>query len=160
MKKTIKLNSIALLSAIVMLTACSSDDSSKLELRNFKQSDCKEMTSMSKRADLDEKLAHETVSLKAVDNNCMKFIHSNARFTCNATIDVKVSLDGSTITVAETAPPEANCICPYDIEAEIGPLSAQDYTIVVKSNNTIVLTQSFTYSATLDNTFDATVRLK
>lgn len=158
MKKLIKCKSIALLGAIVMLTACSSDESSKLTLSKFKQSDCKKPSRFSKGDDLYEMLGHETIRLKAMGNDRMKIIHTNARFTCDATVDIKASLDGSTITVAETAPPETKCICPYDIEAEIGPLSATDYTIVVKSNNKTVLTKSFTYNASLDKTFDADVK--
>ena len=105
--------------------------------------------------------------LTATKNGGLYVKHVNVYFNCASTrFDARVNIEGQSITVTElditNSEIMANCICPYDLAYEIGPLEngmtysmtvittsapgIDDPSFVVDSEET---TFSFVYSPTL-----------
>ncbi len=79
--------------------------------------------------------------------------HKNVFLNC-CTEDIKVdaSMNGSVVTVMEDdGRGLCNCICPYDLDYEIGPFTkGSTYRLVVKR---VGFEKEFTFSENYQNTF-------
>ena len=136
MKRAIKTLSI-FLSAILLLAACSSDDednpeTSGIQVRNFANSGCKK-TGMT-RAGGDYFPGYpEYIEYKGIEEGFLSINHVNAAFNCEpGELKIQATLEGNVIKILETEEfPSANCICPYDLYCEVGPLRDGDYTIII-----------------------------
>ena len=163
MKKNL-LSLLTVMAACSLLLSCSSsDEETKIRLRNHAESGCKSNDETSsntsqtgkqqskKMVDLE---AAQRVSLKGNDKGMLNVFHENAIFTCEAKFTISAEVSGNTIVINEDAPPSTNCICNYDLTSEVGPLENKTYTLVIKNNQTVICTHQFHYSKTFDESFE------
>lgn len=110
---------------------CSSDETTQFHLRNFANTGCKSMVPT--RGDTrNYVLRQESVEYKALANGYLSINHVNACFNCEpGELKMQATISGNEIRIVETEQyPGANCICPYDLYGEVGPLENGDYTII------------------------------
>lgn len=137
MKKNIILWMGAVLMLAVGMGSCSKDDEETIEpanfhVRNFANSGCKmsldarEMTRTTYAID-------ECIEYKAMKGGYLSIKHVNAVFNCEpGELKMQATLEGNVIKILETEEQSlANCICPYDLYCEVGPLSEGNYNIVI-----------------------------
>lgn len=106
---------------------CSSDETTQFHLRNFANTGCKSMTAT--RGDV---LRSEYIEYKALANGYLSINHVNACFNCEpGELKMQATISGNEIRIIETEQyAGANCVCPYDLYGEVGPLENGDYTII------------------------------
>lgn len=157
--------------ALVAFTGCKDDDYNPVKqpkLTNFNNSGCKPS------AESRSVGGNEYFELKGSQAGNLLVKHINAVFNCASNkFEAKANLEGKTITVTELAIIEngvmANCICPYDLDYEIGPLEeGETYSITVVSTYDLGIddpritpdsketTFSFVYSPTLSKKIEVT----
>ena len=96
-----------------------------LEVRNKIISECK---SENDHQGIYNKNVDEYIELKFSESNFLKINHFNVWFNCHPSIDIQAKIDNSAITYSATDTfGIANCICPYDLSCEIGPLEITNY---------------------------------
>ena len=136
-----KRNSLLMIGAAIMLVtslnSCSNESGrSSFHMRNFANTGCKSvfMTRGEGEVVIDR---NETIEVKALSNGYLSFNHENAIFPCgNIVLKIEATIDGHEIILSEKAEGEfANCVCPYDLYCEVGPLEEGiEYTIIVFHN--------------------------
>ena len=136
MKRNIFLWMSALVLAIAGLSGCSNeDDSAQFQVKNFANTGCKSMgTTRGETEDADSySLRPEYVEYKCLTNGYLSLNHVNACFNCGAeSFNWTATISGNVIKIEESCKGMlANCICPFDLYGEVGPLSDGDYTVVL-----------------------------
>lgn len=136
MKKNIFLWMSALVLAIAGLSGCSNeDDSAQFQVKNFANTGCKSMADTRGEADDAESssLRPEYIEYKGLANGYLSLNHVNAVFNCGAeAFNWKATISGNVIKIEESYKGlMANCICPFDLYGEVGPLTDGDYTVIL-----------------------------
>ncbi len=114
--------------------------------KNFSVSGCKSTTR--------GLFKDETIEYEARENGLLRITHNNAVFDCAVErIHAAMTVNGNTYIIEEKAqevPVSANCVCPYDLGYDIGPLTeGEEYTVSIrrgKSEESEVAKFIFTYS--------------
>lgn len=93
--------------------------------------------------------AQGVIEVEAVANGYFRFVHQNAVFNCEPDeITVKLTTKGKEIVLTEDeVSPKANCLGLYDLSAEVGPVIAGDYELVVKRENNEIARLRFPYGS-------------
>ena len=126
-----KKNVLSVICGLVLMMmgvyGCSSDESTQFHVREFANSGCKSMA-----ATRGDGLRSEYIEYKALANGYLSINHVNACFNCEpGELKMQATISGNEIRIVETEQyPGANCICPYDLYGEVGPLENGDYTII------------------------------
>lgn len=152
MKKGLTIKSILCLLLVAMtIIGCGNgneeeQNDSVLQVRNVFNTGCKER-SMAKGTNsfAQEK---ETLVIKGTGKGWIRVDHKNTLFNCcSDKITVDISQESNTITANEEDDDHScNCVCPFDVEYEIGPVEKSGYTLIIKKNGLQVLKEAFTYS--------------
>lgn len=137
MKKNLILWISALALTIAGACSCSSNDEvttddTHFQVKNFANTGCKSMGAT--RGETRDVEPHtEYIEYKGLTNGYLSLNHVNACFNCGAEIfSWKATISGNVIKIEETCKGMlANCICPYDLYGEIGPLDDGDYTVII-----------------------------
>ena len=133
MKKYISLWISALVLTITGLSGCSNeDDNAQFQVKNFANTGCKSMADTRGEAD-DNGLRQEYIEYKALGNGYLSLNHVNAVFNCGAeAFNWKATISGNVIKIEESYKGlMANCVCPFDLYGEVGPLTDGDYTVIL-----------------------------
>ena len=133
MKKYISLWISALVLTITGLSGCSNeDDSAQFQVKNFANTGCKSVADTRGEAD-DNGLRQEYIEYKALGNGYLSLNHVNAVFNCGAeAFNWKATISGNVIKIEESYKGlMANCVCPFDLYGEVGPLTDGDYTVIL-----------------------------
>ena len=115
--------------------------------KNFSVSGCKSTT----RGLFED----ETIEYKARENGLLRITHNNAIFNCvPGRIYAELIEKGQTFIIEEIEEESnANCVCPYDLGYDIGPLTeGEEYSVSIrrgKSEESEVAKFIFTYSPTV-----------
>ena len=128
---------LGMLLSLSLFFACSSDDVNELfKVRNFANSGCKPATRAGDEGGIYD--MYETIEVKGLKDGYLSLSHVNALFNCEpGELKMLASIDGNVIKVIETYDAvNANCICPYDLYCEIGPLIDGDYTVIIYQDAT------------------------
>ena len=123
-----------------------------IQIKDFSYFGCKEDgTTKSTRAVESE----EYIEYKAVADGYLYLKHVNAKFNCCPdTIFTEVSINGNEIRLTEKETnPICKCICKYDLECKLGPLSHQEYTLIFFNGTHEYGRITFTYSSTLNGIY-------
>lgn len=136
MKKNIFLWMGAFVLTIAGLSGCSSDnEDSRFQVRNFANTGCKSQGfTRGETGDAEAYTLHpEYIEYKGLTNGYLSLNHVNACFNCGAEdFNMQATISGNVIKIEETCKGLlANCICPYDLYGEIGPLGDGDYTVIL-----------------------------
>ena len=126
-----KRKGVFLLVNLLMLTmgfvGCSNDnektkDDAPLTLRNFVHTGCKELDGY-----------EESVEYSCKSSGRLYIRHVNAVFNCCAEeLRANASVTDNRIIITESEKSSAcDCICPYDLSFEVGPLTDGKYTVVI-----------------------------
>lgn len=126
---------------MLMLNGCSSDESSKdFHVRNCSNTGCKDryMTRGDSTPYGDDMIlptTEECIEFKALSGGYLSLNHINSIFNCAVgQLNIQAVIDGNVIKVLEKANELeilANCVCPFDLYCEIGPLADGDYSIFI-----------------------------
>lgn len=121
----------------ITLVACSSDKDDDVTKAfaagNFTHSGCKSHLELRSNEN-SSPLGQEAVYISTIDKDgkCyLRIEHNDVQFNCASTkFGTKAMLAGNNIKISETEDTNsANCICPYDLNYEVGPLRAGTYTV-------------------------------
>jgi hypothetical protein len=119
-----------------------------LGIKEFSYLGCKE--TKSPRASLH---GEEYIEYKAVADGYLYIKHVNAVFNCCPdTIKADVSIEGNIITVDENETnPICDCICDYDLEYTLGPLTSNNEYVLIFSRGAYVFSKLiFHYTPSLE----------
>lgn len=126
---------------MLMLGGCSSDESGKeFHVRNCANTGCKKTfmtrgvsTTDADFSDISEN--EEYIEYKALGGGYLSLNHFNTIFNCAVSqLNVQAVIEDHVIKVLEKAnEPEylADCVCPFDLYCEVGPLTEGDYKIFI-----------------------------
>ncbi len=153
---TIKYMTLAILLLMTVgIAGCGDEENTngQITTRNVSDSGCKsyinakETNSVTKEA--------ETLTFTARKGGWLHVEHKNTLFNCcSDKISVEVSQDDNLITVNEDENDHScNCICPFDVEYEIGSLENTTYTFVIRRGGIDFFRQTVTYADDLKKTF-------
>ena len=117
---------------LLALCGCSNDESIKgasngpFSVRDVANSGCKSTSHT--RSEYPEYF-----EFKACDGGYLSVNHVNAMFNCApGELKIEATIDGNVIRILETEEKSlANCVCPYDLYCEVGPLSNGDYKVLI-----------------------------
>jgi hypothetical protein len=102
----------------------------------------------------------ECFEFKALDGGYLSVNHVNALFNCvPGELKMEATIDGNVIKILETEEKSlANCVCPYDLYCEVGPLSNGDYEVVIYHDSFEIPVRkfSFTYNKRLNVKYEVT----
>jgi len=116
------------------------------QVRNIYNSGCKD-NSMAKSTNsfVQEK---ETLVITGIGKGWIRVEHKNTLFNCcSDKVMVDISQEGNTITVNEEDNDQScNCVCPFDVEFEVGSMEKSTYTLIIKKNGLQLLKETFTYT--------------
>ena len=136
MKKSLLLVMGAALMLTIGLGSCDNEDNESakagVQVRNFANSGCKNAGTARTRGSFFP--GHpEYFEYKAINDGYLSVNHVNAMFNCEpGELKMQATLEGHNIKILETEEQSfANCICPYDLYCEVGPLSDGDYTVII-----------------------------
>ena len=119
-----------------------------IQIKDFSYYGCKkEETTKSTRAVESE----EYIEYKAIADGYLYLKHVNADFNCCPdTIKATISIEENNITIVESETgPKCNCICDYDLECNLGPLSFEKYTLIFSRDTREYLRFTINYSSSL-----------
>ena len=137
MKKSIILRVCAALILTIGTNSCSSEsDGSRFQVRNFANTGCK---SAGTRGDiLYDELRKEYIEYRGMTNGYLSLNHVNVCFNCEpGQLQLQATIEGNVIKIIESEEQVgANCVCPYDLYCEVGPLSDCEYTVVIYQDDT------------------------
>lgn len=162
-KKFLTLSMVML--AMMLAAGCSGDDASNEEQdpevtpteiqgepKNYSVSGCKSRSTTRTDSPYGEERMEYQNAEKA---GYLRVSHINALFNCEpGQILTDVSFqDGLFVVVEKEEQTVANCICPYDLSYDIGPLSeGREYTVSIRRGqleSSEVVKFNFTYSPTV-----------
>ena len=136
MKKNLLLVMGAALMLTIGLGSCDNEDNESakagVQVKNFANSGCKNAGTARTRGGLFPGRP-EYIEYKAINDGYLSVNHVNAMFNCEpGELKMQATLEGHNIKILETEEQSfANCICPYDLYCEVGPLSDGDYTVII-----------------------------
>ena len=137
MKKSIILRVCAALILTIGMNSCSSEsDGSRFQVRNFANTGCK---STGTRGDILYNEFHkEYIEYESMTNGYLSLNHVHVRFNCEpGQLQMQATIESNVIKIVESEEQVgANCVCPYDLYCEVGPLSDGEYTVVVYQDDT------------------------
>ena len=119
-----------------------------IQIKDFSYFGCKEDgTTKSTRAVESE----EYIEYKAVADGYLYLKHVNAEFNCCVdAILTEISINGNEIRLTEKeVNPTCRCICKYDLECSLGPLSFEKYTLIFCRDNSEYLRFTINYNSSL-----------
>ncbi len=119
-----------------------------LRIKDFSYQGCKETKSL-----LASYHGEEYVEYKAVAGGYLHIKHINALFNCCPdTIQADVSMKDNIITIVESeVNPICDCICDYDLEYTVGPLTSNKEYILIFSRGAYVFSKlMITYTPSLE----------
>ena len=137
MKKVFCILCVLLSLGMVFSTCTSDDDNRPFKERNVSISGCKPTTRVGDEGEiLYDK--NEVIVVNGLKDGYLSINHENAMFNCEpGELKILATIDGNVIKVVETFDAVgANCICPYDLYCEVGPLVEGDYTIIIYQDAT------------------------
>ena len=164
MKRTIEMITMTLIIIVFAafvgstLMGCGSDDGSIIvtgdfHVRDVANSGCKSTSHT--RSEYPEYF-----EFKACDGGYLSVNHVNAMFNCApGELKIEATIDGNVIRILETEETSlANCICPYDLYCEVGPLGNGDYEVVIYRGSFEIPAHKFsiTYNKRLDTKLEIT----
>ena len=164
MKRTIEMITMTLIIIVVAafvgstLMGCGGDDDSIIAtgdfcVRDVANSGCKSTSHT--RSEYPEYF-----EFKACDGGYLSVNHVNAMFNCApGELKIEATIDGNVIKILEMEETAlANCICPYDLYCEVGPLSNGDYEVVIYHGSFEIPVRkfSFTYNKRLNVKYEVT----
>lgn len=124
--------------ALLMLGMCGcsdENDSAQFQVKNFANTGCKSMGTTRGETEYADSysLRSEYVEYKGLTNGYLSLNHVNACFNCGAeSFNWTATISGNVIKIEESCKGMlANCICPFDLYGEVGPLSDGDYTVIL-----------------------------
>jgi hypothetical protein len=139
-KSNMKKNLLLVMGAALMLTiglgSCDNEDNESakagVQVKNFANSGCKNAGTARTRGGLFPGRP-EYIEYKAINDGYLSVNHVNTAFNCEpGELKIQATLEGHNIKILETEEQSfANCICPYDLYCEVGPLSDGDYTVII-----------------------------
>ena len=132
MKRNLLFKIIALLMLSVGIEGCSSEGGNNafFQMKNNANSGCKHAAGTRGESSAYD---HEYVEYKGLANGYLALKHVNALFNCEpGKLEIQASIDGNEIRILENEELSlANCVCPYDLYCEVGPLSFGKYTLIL-----------------------------
>jgi hypothetical protein len=164
MKRTIEMITMTLIIIVFAafvgstLMGCGSDDGSIIvtgdfHVRDVANSGCKSTSHT--RSEYPEYF-----EFKACDGGYLSVNHVNAMFNCApGELKIEATIDGNVIKILETEETSlANCICPYDLYCEVGPLGNGDYEVVIYRGSFEIPAHKFsiTYNNRLNAKYEVT----
>lgn len=137
MKRTVEMISMTLIIIVLAaflgstLMGCSGDGTDEGSSNGFCVRDV--ATSGCKSSNYTRSEYPECFEFKALDGGYLSVNHVNALFNCvPGELKMEATIDGNVIRILETEEKSlANCICPYDLYCEVGPLSNGDYKVLI-----------------------------
>lgn len=137
MKRTVEMISMTLIIIVLAaflgstLMGCSGDGTDEGSSNGFCVRDV--ATSGCKSSNYTRSEYPECFEFKALDGGYLSVNHVNALFNCvPGELKMEATIDGNVIRILETEESSlANCICPYDLYCEVGPLSNGDYKVLI-----------------------------
>ena len=164
MKRTIEMITMTLIIIVFAafvgstLMGCGSDDDSIIVTGDFQVRDV--ANSGCKSASHTRSEYPEYFEFKACDGGYLSVNHVNALFNCvPGELKIEATINGNVIKILETEETAlANCICPYDLYCEVGPLNSGDYKVVIYRGSFEVPFRQFsiTYNKRLNAKFEVT----
>lgn len=138
-----------LLSAFVFV-GCGDDDNASVHLKNASSTGCKQesVPGDTDRSKITDIFGEEYVEYTSKSDGYLYVRHVNAIFNCcSEKIKVTSSESGGIITVSEADTDiSCNCVCPFDVSYEIGPLEkGRTYTLNILNNGSAHVDFTFTY---------------
>jgi hypothetical protein len=121
-----------------------------LALKDLSVSDCKT------KGDNSKGVEQEYITLKTVDDYYLLFNHFNSIFNCEPgeiTVSVEITSNEISITEKESTA-MANCVCPYDLEFELGPLQYGSYILKFKKGGLIFKEYTLNFKKSTDIRID------
>lgn len=139
---------------------CGSESDSGIQVRNFANTGCKPAEA---RGDgLSEEMS-EYIEYKGMEDGYLSIKHVNAKFHCSVSeLRMEATANGNEIPIIEEDPyatsdgVQSECLCPYDLYCEVGPLTAGTYTVVVYRKSPKLLEKArftISYAKTLDGKY-------
>ena len=125
-----KLFLFALIAILLFGAGCKKETSNEsLRIKDFSYLGCKETKSL--RASFH---GEESIEYKAVADGYLHIKHVNALFNCCPdTIKADVNMENNIVTIVESETnPICDCICDYDLEYTLGPLTSGKEYILIK----------------------------
>ena len=134
-------NTILVMSAFCWVIGCQDVTEDKDSLvdgyvspKNFSVTGCKSTVYGTRNPSTDESIMYESIR-----ENYVRITHNNARFNCEpGRIYAELIEKGQTFIIVEKEQESyANCVCPYDLGYDIGPLTeGQEYTVSIRTGYT------------------------
>lgn len=154
---------LLLMSAILTLASISCGNDAEgnqgIQVRNVANSGCKPVET---RGEGRFGLWTEYVEYKSMNDGYLSLKHVNSTFNCFAgELRMEATISGNEIRIMEENHHktedylEANCLCPYDLYCEVGPLTVGSYTVIIYKGSYQYEEARFTisYSKGLDGSF-------
>lgn len=164
MKRTIEMMTMTLIIIAVAafvgstLMGCGSDDDSIIATGDFHVRDV--ANSGCKSTSRTRSEHPEYFEFKACDGGYLSVNHVNAMFNCApGKLKIEATIDGNVIKILEMEETAlANCICPYDLYCEVGPLSNGNYEVVIYHDSFEIPVRKFsiTYNNRLNAKYEVT----
>ena len=157
-----KKNYFLVMSILLMLafgmSNCSSDsddtvdNQKEIELKNFSNTGCKNR--YMSRAEDDSK---EIIEYSVLHDGYLYIYHRNVFFNCcPGTIGADIQVEGNKIIIGEyETEAMCNCVCPYDLGYEVGPLvEGKSYTIYIGHKGRELKVAEFTFKNSMSGTWE------
>ena len=157
MKKNFFLVMSTLLMLAFGMSNCSSDsddtvdNQKEIELKNFSNTGCKNR--YMSRAEDDSK---EIIEYSVLHDGYLYIYHRNVFFNCcPGTIGADIQVEGNKIIIGEyETEAMCNCVCPYDLGYEVGPLvEGKSYTIYIGHKGLESKVAEFTFQNSMSGTW-------
>lgn len=151
--KTLLLSALALF-LLIGVTGCEKELSNEnTQIKDFSYFGCKKNKSdaVTGFAAVKGFESNEYIEYKADADGYLHIKHVNAVFNCCPdTITATSSIDGNKISIVESETnPICNCICDYDLEYKLGPLSKRKYTLIFSRDDQEYLRFNIDYNSSL-----------
>ena len=164
MKRTIEMILMTLLIVLAAvfvgstLMGCSSDsddpmdNQKEIELKNFSNTGCKNR--YMSRAEDDNNASFED---SVLHDGYLDIYHRNVMFNCcPGTIGADIQVEGNKIIIGEYETEDmCDCVCPYDLGYEVGPLvEGKTYTIYIGRKGRELKVAEFTFQNSMSGTWE------
>jgi hypothetical protein len=145
--KTVSILSVSLL--LLFSFSCKKNEppENQFSARDVYYGECKSTTKIA---------FDEHILLYFHNENYLAVSHNNAMFNCSpGQIIVDAKIEGRNIIVDEyETDSSSNCICPYDISYNIGPLPYESYTFIFQRGGYEVLREEIIFDSEIDIRID------
>ncbi|MBA7551767.1 hypothetical protein ES705_44315 [subsurface metagenome] len=133
---------------LISLSCERTDQENIIEVKNFKYNGCKN----TQKGIISDQ---EYIRIKEIDNNYLYIEHINLIFNCcPGRLFVNAKFTNNEIIFEEGEEEHGcNCVCPYDLSCEIGPIEYKSYQFKVMQGELVYADFSIEFTASLDSTF-------